>query len=83
MSLDYGALRGLTAREIAAALIRDGFDLRRQRGSHQRYVHADRRRVTVSFHQPSDTFPPKTLRSMIEEQACWTEADLKRLRLIS
>ena len=82
MGIDYSRLRGLTAREIVSALIRDGFYLRSQPGSHQRYYHPDGRRVTVSFHKASDTFPPKTLRSMLESQAQWDEDDLKRLRLI-
>ncbi len=82
MPIDYTKLRNLTARELIAALIRDGFELRRQKGSHQHYRHPDGRRVTVSFHRPSDTFPIKTLRSMIEKQAKWTEDDLKRLGLL-
>jgi hypothetical protein len=36
----------------------------------------------VTFHGPGDTFAPKTLKSMIEIEAKWTEADLKRLKLI-
>jgi predicted RNA binding protein YcfA (HicA-like mRNA interferase family) len=82
MAIDYSRLRSLTAREIISALIRDGFYLRTQQGSHQRYYHADGRRITVSFHKSSDTFPPKTLKSMIEEQAQWDEADLIRLKLL-
>ncbi len=82
MSIDYSQLRSITAREIISALIRDGFYLRSQKGSHQRYRHPDGRMVTVSFHHPSDTFPPKTLKKMIEEQARWNEKDLKRLKLI-
>jgi predicted RNA binding protein YcfA (HicA-like mRNA interferase family) len=50
-------------------------------GSHQRFQHADGRRVTVSFHKPSDTFAPKTLKSIIT-QAGWSEEDLRRLKLI-
>ena len=79
--IDWSKLRSLTARQITAALIRDGFLLRRQRGAHQRYLHKDGRRVTVSFHRSSDTYKPKTLRSMIEEQAGWTSEDLDRLGL--
>jgi len=30
----------------------------------------------------SDTFPPKTLKKMIEKQAKWTEQDLKRLKIL-
>jgi predicted RNA binding protein YcfA (HicA-like mRNA interferase family) len=70
MAIDYGRLRSLTAREIIAALIRDGFYLRSSggsSGSHQRYYREDGRRVTVSFHKPSETFAPKTLRSMIKQ----------------
>ena len=82
MPINYRRLRSLTARELIAALIRDGFVLDRQTGAHQHYRHPDRRRVTVSFHQAGATFPPKTLKSMIEDQAGWTEDDLRRLRLI-
>ena len=83
MALDYSKLRNLSAREIIAALLHDGFRFRRQKGSHQRFVHPDGRRVTVSFHRSSDTFEMKTLRTMLEGQARWTEADLRLLKLIS
>jgi len=82
MQIDYSKLRSLTAREIISALSRDGFYHRSQKGSHQRYYHPDGRKVTVSFHNSGDTFPPKTLKSMIEKQAKWTEQDLKRLRIL-
>ena len=81
--IEWRRLRNLTAREIITALIRDGFVLHNQRGSHQRYRHADDRRVTVTFHRPGDTFSIGTLRSMIELQARWTEDDLRRLSLIN
>ena len=68
-AIDYGRLRSVTARRLVNALEKDGFRLNRQSGSHRQYKHADRRRVTVSFHHSSDTFPPKTLRTMIEIQA--------------
>ena len=80
--IDYSRLRSLTARELISALIRDGFSLRSQTGSHQRYRHPDGRRVTVSFPRPGDTFPPKTLKRMLEDQAHWTEEDLQRLGLL-
>jgi predicted RNA binding protein YcfA (HicA-like mRNA interferase family) len=47
MAIDYRRIRSLTARELIAALKRDGFVFVRQSGSHQRYRHADGRRVTV------------------------------------
>jgi predicted RNA binding protein YcfA (HicA-like mRNA interferase family) len=82
MALDYAQLRNLTARQLIRALSKDGFTLDRQAGSHQLYYHPDGRRVTVAFHTPGDTFKIKTLKVMIELQAKWTEADLRRLKLI-
>lgn len=79
MALDYSKLRSLTAREIVRALLADGFFMRAQRGSHQRYRHPDGRRVTVPYHRSGQTFVPKTLRSILEEQARGTEDDLNRL----
>jgi predicted RNA binding protein YcfA (HicA-like mRNA interferase family) len=80
--IDWSRLRSVTAREIIGVLLRDGFSLRHQAGAHRRYRHLDGRRVTVSFHHPGDTFRPKTLRSMIEDQARWNEDDLRRLKLL-
>ena len=81
--IDYSKLRSLSAKEIISALIRDGFYLERQVGSHQQYSHEDGRRVTVSSHHSSDTFSSKILKSMIEKQARWAYEDLKRLKLIT
>jgi predicted RNA binding protein YcfA (HicA-like mRNA interferase family) len=63
-------------------LLRDGFSLDRQAGSHQLYRHPDGRRVTVSYHRSGETFETKTLRTMLETQARWTEQDLVRLGLL-
>jgi len=80
--IEWRRLRGLTAREVINALARDGFTFYNQRGSHQRYRHADGRRVTVTYHRAGDTFPLGTLRSMIETQAKWNQDDLRRLGLL-
>jgi predicted RNA binding protein YcfA (HicA-like mRNA interferase family) len=82
MAIDYSKLRSLTAREIVRALIADGFILSAGATSHRRYKHSDGRRVTVAYHGAGGTFVPKTLRSMLEEQAQWTEEDLRRLKLL-
>ena len=82
MGIDYGRLRNLTARELISALVRDGFSFDRGGGSHQIYYHADGRRVTVPLHRGSSTLTRKTLKSIIETQARWTEGDLKRVKLI-
>ena len=80
--IEYARLRSLTARRLIRALHRDGFSKDRQSGSHRLYYHPDGRRVTLSYHRPGDTFPPKTLKSMLEVQARWDEAALKRLELL-
>lgn len=64
------------------ALDRDGFEIDRIAGSHHHYLHADGRRVTVTFHGSGSTFKFKTLKRIVEDQAKWTENDLKRLGLL-
>lgn len=58
-------LRPLRAREIVRKLERAGFMLRRQSGSHARYVHPDGRGVTVPIH-PGDV-PVPVLRSILRQ----------------
>src|ERR1017187_2791483 len=82
MAIDYRGLGSLTARELIAALSRDGFYFVRQRGSHQRYAHADGRRVTVAPHGGGDTFTIKTLKSMIETWGKGTAIDVVRIGLV-
>jgi predicted RNA binding protein YcfA (HicA-like mRNA interferase family) len=67
---------------MLGALGRDGFYLHRQAGSHMHYKHDDGRRVTVAFHGAGSTFRLGLLRLMIQEQAKWTEEDLRRLGLM-
>ncbi len=81
-SADLSSLRSLTARKFIHALEKDGFYAESRGSGHQQFYNAnDGRRVTVTYHHASDTFVPKTLRSMVE-QAKWAEADLKRLGLM-
>jgi predicted RNA binding protein YcfA (HicA-like mRNA interferase family) len=82
MPIDYSKLRNITARNVISALLKDGFYIKSQSGSHQRYCHPDGRIVTVAFHRSSDTFPLKTLANMIEIQAKWNEDDLRRLGIL-
>jgi predicted RNA binding protein YcfA (HicA-like mRNA interferase family) len=82
VKIDYKKLRKITAHQVVRALLYDGFVIRNQSGSHIRFVHQDGRRVTVSFHRPGQTFPPKTLKTMLEQQANWKYEDLQRLKLL-
>lgn len=80
--IDYSKLRSrITAGRLVRALIRDGFFFDGGEGSHRQYRHPDGRVVTVTYHHSSDTFTPKTLKSIIEHQAHWNWDDLKRLGL--
>jgi len=76
------SIRGITARELCAALERDGFILDRQRGSHRVYYNPQgKRRVVIPYHGPGATFPYGTLKAIIEDLG-WGEEDLKRLKLL-
>ena len=74
-------LRTLTARELLAALERDGFEWVGGTGSHRVYRRENRTKVVVTFHAPGATFKPKTLKAMLDA-AGWKTADLRRLGLI-
>jgi predicted RNA binding protein YcfA (HicA-like mRNA interferase family) len=74
-------LRELTARELVSALERDGFALRRTHGSHRVYRHSNGRRVIIAMHSPGETFPAKTLASIVQS-AGWSGSDLRRLELL-
>ncbi len=82
MPIDYSRLRSLTGRQIENALLRDGFELVRQRGSHRRFRDGATGRVVTVAVRGGDTFKTPTLRSIIEIQAQWRRADLVRLGLI-
>jgi len=73
--------KNISANEFKHALERDGFKQTKKKGGYLVFRHPDKRRVILSFHRPSDTFPPKTLKSMIQD-AGWTEEDLRRLGLL-
>lgn len=73
--------RGVNARQLVRALHKDGFELKRTRGSHHIYRHPDGRRLVVSYHGLADTFPIGTLKATIRD-ADWSDEDLRRLGLI-
>jgi len=57
----------LTAAELIRALMRGGWQLRRQTGGHARYTHPDRpgRRATVPRHA-GQTIPLRTLKHILD-----------------
>ena len=46
------------AEELRRAAIRLGFELRRQTGSHERWIHPDGRAVTIPIHGAGEIGPP-------------------------
>lgn len=74
-------LRGIAARDLVNALEREGFLLKRIRGSHRIYHHPDGRRVVLAYHKLSDTLPIGTLKSIFVS-AKRTEIEFQRLRLV-
>ncbi|HYA11714.1 MAG TPA: type II toxin-antitoxin system HicA family toxin [Thermodesulfovibrionales bacterium] len=74
--------KNITAKEFRQALEKEGFKETRKRGGHLVFRHPDGRRVILSYHKSGGTFPPKTLKSMIQD-AGWTEEDLRRLGILS
>jgi len=81
-SMDIAPLRNHTAREWVRAVEREGFRRRKTRGSHHIYQHPDRRRVLLVYHNLNETFRPKAIRQILAGTR-WTEADLRRLDLLS
>ena len=69
-------LRPLRAREITRKLEHGGFALRRQRGSHARYVHPDGRGATVPMH-PGDV-PVPVIRAILGQTGL-SEEEWERL----
>jgi predicted RNA binding protein YcfA (HicA-like mRNA interferase family) len=60
--------------ELIALIEADGWRLKRQRGSHRQYVHPTKRGKVTIAGKPSETAPPGTAASILEQ------AGLKRRR---
>jgi predicted RNA binding protein YcfA (HicA-like mRNA interferase family) len=71
-----GLLWNVSTRRIVRALGQDGFSFRERQGSQRIY-----RRLVVHYHRASARLPPYVLRNLLVGTA-WTEADLRRLKLI-
>ena len=72
-----GGLPKITAKEIIAILVKLGFYLARQSGSHKIYKNTEGKRVTVPFHA-GKILHPKVLKSIIKD-ANINEGQLKEM----
>jgi predicted RNA binding protein YcfA (HicA-like mRNA interferase family) len=76
-------LRNTPVGDLIAALRRDGLSLERQTRTGGRiYSHPDGLLTSIYYHSGSDTLTRKTLRSVLQATR-WTEADLRRLGLVT
>jgi len=72
-----GSLPVLKPREVAALLLKLGFQEVRQRGSHRQYRHPDGRGTTVPFHSGRD-ISPTLLRKIARDIGLTVDQLLKR-----
>ena len=72
-----GSLPVLKPREVAALLVRQGFQEVRQRGSHRQYRHPDGRGTTIPFHSGRD-ISPTLLRKIARDIGVTIEELLQR-----
>lgn len=76
----WDQLKSKTSADLMTALEKDGFLYEARRGAPQSYRHPDGRHVVVHFH-PTKTKGRKVIKGIIND-AGWSEADLRRLKLI-
>ncbi|TAN23773.1 MAG: addiction module toxin, HicA family [Acidobacteria bacterium] len=69
----------LSAKEVVAALLRAGFYIHHQTGSHARLLHRDRPELRVTIPMHAGDVPPSLLKSRILKQAGLTEDEFRRL----
>lgn len=76
----WDQLKAKTCDELIAALLKDGFAHEETRGATQAYRHEDGRRVVIHYH-PNTSYGRKLLGALLAELG-WSEADMRRLKLI-
>ncbi len=76
----WDQLKGITVDDLICSLKKDGFKEDQKSGSIAIYHHHDGRRVSIHFHSHK-TFGSNLLKGLLDS-ICWTEDDLKRLKLV-
>ncbi len=79
----WSQLKNLTKGDLCKALERDGWRCDMDGGSAHIYYKPGppSLRVSVHYHKSSETMGRKLLMSLLSD-ACWSEQDMRRLRLI-
>jgi predicted RNA binding protein YcfA (HicA-like mRNA interferase family) len=77
----WSQLKNLTADDLISALVKTGWKLEPDcTGAIQVYRNANGDRVSIHYH-PKKTYGPKLLKGLLEDIG-WTEAELKKLKLV-
>ena len=76
----WAQLKNITIQDLEKALQKDGWKAEERRGATMGYRKDSQRRVVLHMH-PKATKGPKLLKELLGKIG-WTEADLRRLKLI-
>lgn len=76
----WSQLKNKSADELISALLRDGWSEDLVKGSIRVYRHEDGRRVAIHYH-PRKTYGPRLLSDLLDDIG-WSEADMRRLKLV-
>ncbi|MBN1690669.1 MAG: type II toxin-antitoxin system HicA family toxin [Dehalococcoidia bacterium] len=74
-------LKNKTTDELIAALLKDGFVPEGKLRTERVYRHPSGKKVTIHYHSGSATYSPGLLKALLQDIG-WSEADMRRLKLI-
>lgn len=76
----WSQLKNVTADDLIAALVRDGWSEDARGGSQRIFRHPDGRRCSIHYH-PQRTYGHGLLHALLDDIG-WSEEDLRRLKLV-
>lgn len=77
----WAQLKNITAGELISALAKDGFVLDTKVRAERVYRHPDGRKVSIHYHTGNRSYGSGLLKALLEDIG-WTEADMRRLKLV-
>ena len=77
----WNQLKGITVRELVAALQIDGFVPDDELRTERIYRHPDGRRISIHYHKGSNCYKKGMLTALLDD-IDWSLDDLRRLKLI-
>ena len=78
----WNQLKSITSGQFIDALTKDGWQLDGTRGATQAFIKSNgsRRRIVIHYH-PRKVYGSQLLKGLVADTG-WTQADLKRLKLV-